>query len=98
MPVLGIDLAGDDRAPVSILEYFEQVTTFGVGDGRDREVVNDQDIDACDPCEHSLVGAIRSRELEFVEEARCAAVERTVALSACLMRECAGVMPEIRIA
>src|SRR5207244_10691755 len=89
VPVFRIELAGHDRraALLSILEHLEKVTAILIGDGRDGEVIEHEYVDAREASEHPWVRAVGACELELVEEARGAAVERAMTLSTRLVRE-----------
>jgi hypothetical protein len=71
-----IELAGEDRRAdaVAVLQDLEQVATLGVGDGSDGEVVDDEDIETSETCEHARERAVGASETELVEESWRAAV------------------------
>ena len=68
-------------------ENLQKVTSILIGHGRNREVVEHEDVDACETCEHARVRTVGTGETHFVEEARCAPVDGAEALTARLMRE-----------
>src|SRR5580700_812385 len=89
VPELRLELTRDDGGPgaVPVLEDLQEVAALRVGHGSDGEVVDDEHVDARELGEQTGVGAVSARELQLVEEARGPAVQRTKALSACLVSE-----------
>lgn len=75
MPLLDRQLAGEDRGflVVAIVEYFEQVTLGLIDDGRDAEVVDDQQIDLRKVAEEAGAVVHRSGLREVIDQARQAA-------------------------
>lgn len=70
VPVGRCELARDDRRPCSVpvLEKLEEMTSFLVTDGRDREVIDDEDVDAREPGEHADVAAVGVRDAKLIED------------------------------
>ena len=89
VPAIVFELTGDDRRAqaVAVVEDLEEVATCVLGEGSDREVVEDEDIHLRDACEETRMGTVGACETELVEEARDAPVQYTKALAAGLMRE-----------
>ena len=87
MPVLGVELAGDDRgtSSVAVLEDFEEVSPLGVGDRGDGKVIDDEKVETREARQDARKGAVGSGESQLIEESRRAAVGSTVAFATCLM-------------
>jgi hypothetical protein len=68
VPVLGVELTGDDRraCSVAILEDLEKITPLGVGDGSDGEVVDDEDVEASEAREDAWKRAVGPCEAELI--------------------------------
>ena len=71
------ELAGDERrtGTDTIIEQFEQVVTLGRRDRCDGEVVEGEQVDACELGETTTEGPVTMRDAKFVEQTRCAHVE-----------------------
>lgn len=97
VPELWVELAGDDgRAiAVAVIDNFEEVSAFALGERGEPPVIKDEDVDLGQSGEETGIGAVRVSEGEFLEEARHAAVEGAVALSAGLLRQGTG---DVRLA
>jgi len=89
VPMFRVELAGHDGGSgfLAVLEHLEKIASILIGDRRNREVVEDEHVDAGNASEHARVRAVGTRQSQLVEEARGAAVEHAVALSANLMRK-----------
>ena len=62
VPVLRVELAGDDRRAccVTVFEDLEEVSPFGVGDRGNGEVVEDEQVESSEAREDAREGAIGS--------------------------------------
>jgi hypothetical protein len=89
VPALGRELARDDGGAhaVAILEHLEEIAAVAVGDGRDGEVVEHEDVDAREAGEETGIAAVGAGEAELVEEARGPPVCGAEALAAGLLGE-----------
>lgn len=72
MPVLKRQLAGDERsAPsISVLENFQQVPPLGVGERGEAEIIEYEELGACEFVEQLGIGTVRTRTSQFAEHAR----------------------------
>jgi hypothetical protein len=89
VPVLGVELTGDDRraCSVAILEDLEKITPLGVGDGSDGEVVDDEDVEASEAREDAWKRAVGPCEAELIEESRGATIRAAEAFATRLVDE-----------
>jgi len=71
VPVLERELAGDagSVAAVAVFEDFEEVAALRIGQGREPEVVEDEEVDLAEALEEPGIGPVGASEREFVEEA-----------------------------
>ena len=97
MPPVVLELAGDDGGAeaVAVFEDLEQIPSRVLGERRDGEVVEDQDVRLGDAGEDAGVGSVGAGEAQLVEETRYAPVEDAMALATGLVRESAR---EVRLA
>jgi hypothetical protein len=67
MPVLGAKLAGDERGAGAraIAEHFEQISACAGSDGRDGEVVDDEELGLGQRCQAFAEIAVGIAEREF---------------------------------
>src|SRR6185436_3489552 len=63
------------------------MSSFHVGHRCDREVINHEHVDACEPREQARVAPVGVSKAQFVKEARGASIDRTKAFPAGLVRE-----------
>jgi hypothetical protein len=83
------------RLTSACVEDLEEISPLVVGDRRHREVVDHEHVRPSDLGEEARVGSAGPREHELRKQAGGASVDRTVALAACLLGECAG---DVRLA
>ncbi|MEO8183482.1 MAG: hypothetical protein ABI895_32005, partial [Deltaproteobacteria bacterium] len=91
MPVLGVELAGDDRraGSVAILENFEEIASLGIGDRSNGKIVQYEEVESREASEDAGEGAVGPGETKLVEESRRAAVDCTMAVPTSLVSESA---------
>src|SRR5216117_3525278 len=77
VPLRGRKLAGNDggACAAAIIEEFEQIVALGIGERRESEIVQDEDVEASEL-------AVGTSQGELVEEPRGAAVQSAVAFAA----------------
>ena len=70
MPVLRLELAGDDRRAhrVPVLQKLPEVLPFLISQGAAPEIVDDQEVELRHTLKHATVRAIRLRLVEIPEE------------------------------
>src|SRR5713101_7847129 len=92
VPLRGRKLAGDDsgECAAAIVEELEQIVALGIGERREAEIVEDEDVEASEFAESADVGAVGASQSELVEEPRGAAVQSAVAFAASLLGERTG--------
>jgi hypothetical protein len=92
VPVLGIELAGDDGGPcaVTVFEHFEQVAAFGVRDRGDGEVIDDEHVESSEAGKHLWEAAVGPGEAQLVEQPWSATVGGAEAFATGLVSQCAG--------
>ena len=92
VPVLDGELAGDQRGPaaVAVLEDFEEVTTLGVRERSEAEVIENEELGLGEAVEELGVGPIGAGERELAQQAREAVVAGREALATRAVAERAG--------
>src|SRR5436305_3684698 len=92
VPLRGRKLAGNDggACAAAIIEEFEQIVALGIGERREAEIVQDEDVEASEFAEGADVSAVGTSQGELVEEPRGAAVQSAVAFAASLLGERTG--------
>jgi hypothetical protein len=70
VPLRGRKLAGNDggACAAAIIEEFEQIVALGIGERRESEIVQDEDVEASELAEGADVSAVSTRQSELVEE------------------------------
>jgi hypothetical protein len=71
VPVLEGKLTGQEGRPsaVPILHHLEEVTSLGVAQGGQAEIIEHQELGFCQPVEEFGVGAIGAGQGEFAQQA-----------------------------
>jgi len=89
VPVLGVELAGDDRraGSVAILENFEEIAPLGIGDRSNGKIVEHEEVESREASQDAREGAVGPGEAQLVEESRRAAVGSTMAVATSLVSE-----------
>ena len=89
VPALARQLAGDDgrAGPISVVQHLEQVVSVHVSDDGQAPVVEDEEVDAGEPCQLGHVGAIRVGQREFRKEPRQATIDHAMLLPTGLLAE-----------
>ena len=64
---------------MAIFQHLQEITSLGVRDGGDREVVDHEDVEPREASEYAREGAIGSGEPKLIEKAGCSTVGGTVA-------------------
>jgi hypothetical protein len=97
VPILHGELPGDDGGafPAAILEDFEEIVSFLSAERGEAPVVEDEDVDLRPAREEPRERAVAAGDVEFVREARHAAIEDGVAVAARFVAEGTG---DIRLA
>ena len=72
VPLRGRKLAGNDggACAAAIIEEFEQIVALGIGERRESEIVQDEDVEASEFAEGADVSAVGTSQGELVEEPR----------------------------
>jgi len=88
---VGVELAGEDRGAVAVAVLYdlEQVTSLLGGERCKRPVIDHQHVGASEAGEKTRVCAVGPRQRQLLVEPGRSPVDRAVALSTCLLRECA---------
>src|SRR5579871_216884 len=84
VPVIHRQLAGDERslAADAVVEDFEQVGALGLADGREGEVIEDEQIGASELLQAPAEAAVAVGDAQFFEQTAEAGVEHREALAA----------------
>jgi hypothetical protein len=92
VPVLGWKLTGHDggASTLPVFEYFEQVAAFAVGERREAEVVEDEDIGLRQAVHYFWIGAVSVSDKNFLKYSRNSRVQRAVSFTAGFMGKGAG--------
>ena len=92
VPAIGRELPRDDRgaAPIAVVEDFEQVLALPILQPDEPPIIEDEDIDACEACQHGGIRAVPVRERQLGKEARNPAIDYAMALAAGLLAEGTG--------
>src|SRR3990172_4191330 len=92
MPCFRRKLAGDDSGEraAAIVEELEQIVALGIGERREAEIVQEEDVEASELAESADVGAVGASQSELGEEPWGAAVQSAVAFAASLLGERTG--------
>jgi hypothetical protein len=92
VPVLYLELAGDDGgAPfVAVFDDLEEVSALGIGQWREAEVVEYEEVWFGDLVDGFCVGAGAPGDIELLEEPWDSGVEGSVSVPACFVDKGAG--------
>jgi hypothetical protein len=84
VPVFGGKLTGHDGGapPLPVFEHFEEVAAFAVGERREAEVVEDEDIGFRQAVHDFGIGAVSVSDKNFLKHSGNSHVQRAVSFSA----------------
>ena len=84
MPEIDRELAGDEGGSdsVSVLDHFEQISSFGIGQGSQAQVVQDEQMGFGESFEERAIGAVGTGQGDLIEELREPEVKGAEALAA----------------
>ena len=92
VPVLGRELAGDERRDAlgAVLDHLDEISSFGVAKGCEQPVVDRKEVEAGEAVEDAGVGAVAALRWRTGCEGRISALKRRHGLRRCRDRGTAG--------